>query len=76
MKFLYYLAAFGSPNFELKLSYLKNNLEYIYNNIGEKFDIILNNYDNLPEMVCFVKGDVIPRHCGEEKFSKIIFYIN
>ena len=45
MKFLYYLAAFGSPNFELKLSYLKNNLEYIYNNIGEKFDIIVNNYD-------------------------------
>ena len=45
MKFLYYVAAFGSPNFELKLSYLKNNLEYIYNNIGEKFDIIVNNYD-------------------------------
>lgn len=45
MKFLYYLPAFGSPNFELKLSYLKNNLEYIYNNIGESFDIILNNYD-------------------------------
>ena len=45
MRFLYYLAAFGSPNFELKLSYLKNNLEYIYNNIGEKFDIIVNNYD-------------------------------
>lgn len=45
MKFLYYLAAFGSPNFELKLSYLKNNLEYIYNNIGENFDIIVNNYD-------------------------------
>jgi hypothetical protein len=45
MKFLYYLAAFGSPNFELKLSYLHNNLKYIYNNIGEKFDIIVNNYD-------------------------------
>jgi hypothetical protein len=45
MKFLYYLPAFGSPNFELKLSFLKNNLEYIYNNIEESFDIILNNYD-------------------------------
>jgi hypothetical protein len=45
-------------------------------NVGQSvydmFDYILNNYDNLPEMVCFVKGDVIPRHCGEEKFSKII----
>lgn len=45
MKFLYYLAAFGSPNFDTKLFYLKNNLEYIYNNIGEKFDIVINNYD-------------------------------
>ena len=45
MKFLYYLAAFGTPNFELKLFYLKNNLEYIYNNIGESFDIIVNNYN-------------------------------
>lgn len=45
-------------------------------NVGQSvydmFDYILNNYDNLPEMVCFVKGDVIPRHCGEEKFAKII----
>jgi hypothetical protein len=45
MKFLYYLAAFGSPNFDAKLYYLKNNLEYIYSNIGENFDIIINNYD-------------------------------
>ena len=45
MKFLYYLAAFGSPNFDSKLFFLKNNLEYIYNNIGEKFDIIVNSYD-------------------------------
>jgi hypothetical protein len=45
-------------------------------NVGQSvydmFDYILNNYDNLPEMVCFVKGDVIPRHCGEEKFAEII----
>ena len=45
MKFLYYLAAFGSPDFDSKLFFLKNNLEYIYNNIGENFDIIVNNYD-------------------------------
>ena len=57
MKFLYYLAAFGSPNFDSKLFFLKNNLEYIYNNIGEKFDIILANInlnvilDNLKSIV-------------------------
>ena len=26
----------------------------------------------LPDIICFVKGDVIPRHCGEDKFSDII----
>jgi hypothetical protein len=41
-------------------------------NIYDMFDFILENYDNLPEIICFVKGNVIPRHCGEEKFSKII----
>jgi hypothetical protein len=49
MKFLYYLAAFGSPDFDSKLFFLKNNLEYIYNNIGENFDIIVNNYDTEKE---------------------------
>jgi hypothetical protein len=53
MKILYYLAAFGSPDFELKLSFLKNNLEYIYNNIGENFDIIVNNYDVDKEQIIF-----------------------
>jgi hypothetical protein len=53
MKILYYLAAFGSPNFELKLSFFKNNLEYIYNNIKEKFDIIVNNYDVDKEKIIF-----------------------
>ena len=42
-------------------------------NIYDIFDFITNNYENLPEVAIFVKADVIPRHCGEEKFNKIIY---
>jgi hypothetical protein len=41
-------------------------------NIYDMFDFIVNNYENLPEIMVFVKADVIPRHCGEDKFEKII----
>jgi hypothetical protein len=45
MKFLYYLAAFGSPFIESKFFYLKNNLNYLYKNLNTSFDIIVNNYN-------------------------------
>jgi len=41
-------------------------------NIYDIFDFIFTNYENLPEIVIFCKGNVIPRHCGIEKFKKII----
>lgn len=41
-------------------------------NIYDMFDFIVTNYSNLPEVMVFVKADVIPRHCGEEKFARII----
>lgn len=41
-------------------------------NIYDIFDFISNNYDNLPEIIIFCKGNVIPRHCGYEKFKSII----
>lgn len=41
-------------------------------NIYDIFDFIFNNYNNLPEIVIFCKGNVIPRHCGIEKFKNII----
>jgi hypothetical protein len=45
MNFLYYLACIGYPNYEEKIQFLKHNLEYIYNNIKQPFDIILNIYE-------------------------------
>jgi hypothetical protein len=50
---------------------IKNQIN-VGQSVYDMFDFIVNNYDNLPEIICFVKADVIPRHCGEEKFSKII----
>jgi hypothetical protein len=44
MKFLYYLAAFGADNVHIKYDILLHNLNYIYNNIKEKFSIVINFY--------------------------------
>lgn len=45
MKFLYYLAAIGSPNLDTKINILKNNLVNIYRSINSNFDIMINCYD-------------------------------
>jgi len=44
MKLLYYLAAIGNNNLEIKHKILLDNLNYIYNNINEKFSISINFY--------------------------------
>ena len=41
-------------------------------NVYDMADFIVKNYTNLPDVMVFVKADVVPRHCGEEKFSNII----
>jgi len=41
-------------------------------NIYDIFDFVYSNYDNLPEIMIFCKGNVVPRHCGFEKFNSII----
>lgn len=44
MKFLYYLGAIGQPNFNDKNNILLNNLLYIYSNINQDFDLMINTY--------------------------------
>jgi hypothetical protein len=41
-------------------------------NIYDIFDFIVTNYENLPNTMIFCKGNVIPRHCGFDKFKEII----
>lgn len=43
--FIYYLAAIGSPNLDIKLDILKNNVIAIFNNIRKSFDIMFNCYE-------------------------------
>jgi len=45
MKLLYYLSAIGTPNLDIKIKILKNNLTQIYQNINLHFDIIINCYN-------------------------------
>ena len=45
MKLLYYIASIGGPNLEVKINTLIHNINYIYNNINNKFDIIINCYE-------------------------------
>ena len=44
MKFLYYLAAIGEPNFKFKKDLLLENLKYIHGSLGENFDLCINCY--------------------------------
>ena len=41
---LYYVPAFGSPNLEKKDEILMHNINYIYNNINEVFDVCIGFY--------------------------------
>uniref|UniRef100_A0A6C0LF05 Glycosyltransferase n=1 Tax=viral metagenome TaxID=1070528 RepID=A0A6C0LF05_9ZZZZ len=45
VKFVYYLAAIGSPNLQAKKDILQHNLIYIYNKLNENFDIVINCYE-------------------------------
>ena len=51
-----------------KIKHQKNVGENIY----DFYDFVCENYENLPDIMIFCKGDVIPRHCSVEKFEKIV----
>ena len=46
MKFLYYLPAFGEGKMDIKGEILQHNLQYIFNDIKQRFSICLNMYTN------------------------------
>ena len=41
-------------------------------NIGTYMTHIIENYDSLHDVTIFVKGDVFPRHCNQEKFDRLV----
>jgi hypothetical protein len=60
MKFLYYLAAIGNPDFETKIDILTKNLNYIYNDINQNFDVIINCYDVNKDIISFINKIKFP----------------
>ena len=44
MNLLYYIPAFGDPDLEKKYEILLHNINYIYNNINQEFDVCINFY--------------------------------
>mgnify|MGYP003660024033 CR=1 FL=1 len=47
-------------------------LPNVGHNIHTYFHHIIENYDDLADVTIFVKGDVFPRHCTEEKFKRLV----
>ena len=47
-------------------------LPNVGSNIHTWFYHIIQNYDNLPDVIIFAKGNISPRHCREEKLLKLI----
>ena len=61
------------------LSWLKSDDIVVYDkkdknvgsNIYDYFDWIVKNYDNLPDIVMFTKGNMLERHITPEEFEKV-----
>ena len=67
VKFIYYLAAIGSPNFQVKKDILRHNLNYIYSKLNENFDIMINCYENNTNV-----SDIL--HVNDYPFIDNIFF--
>lgn len=47
------------------------NSKHTGHNISDYFTFFIENYDNLPECISLVKGNIFPRHLSKESFDKI-----
>lgn len=63
MKFLYYLAAIGNNNYDTKINILFNNIKYIYDQLKEPIDIIINAYDKHDDFFEKIKNVEMIRNC-------------
>jgi hypothetical protein len=54
----------------------KTNLNYIRtkhtgHNISDYFQFFIDNYDDLPEFICLLKGNIVGRHLSLKHFEKV-----
>lgn len=47
------------------------DIENTGHNITSYFSYFAENYDNLPEVICLLKGNMIGRHCSKEFFEQV-----
>lgn len=47
------------------------DVENTGHNITTYFSYFAENYDNLPEVICLLKGNMIGRHCSKEFFEQV-----
>lgn len=47
------------------------DVENTGHNITSYFSYFADNYDNLPEVICLLKGNMIGRHCSREFFLQV-----
>jgi hypothetical protein len=53
------------------MNYNVIDIENTGHNITTYFSYFVDNYDNLPEVMCILKGNMIGRHCSKEFFDKV-----
>jgi hypothetical protein len=75
---VFVVSCYGEPNLDWLEEYsdnivvidkTKNNVGY---NIFSYMDWIVNNYNNLPETVIFLKNNLLQRHITKPEFDKIV----
>jgi len=60
VKFIYYLAAIGEQDLEVKKDILYYNLNYIYNQLNENFDIMINCYEEEYDVKKIIDTNMFP----------------
>lgn len=71
------ISCYGEPNLEWVKEYSENivSLDKLKNNVGYNIysyiDWIVQNYDNLPQTMMFIKNNMLQRHITKEEFDKI-----
>lgn len=69
--YIVYDCSDSSTKEELQRKGIKHiDVENTGHNITSYFSFFVDNYDNLPEVMCLLKGNMIGRHVSEEFFQK------
>ncbi len=61
-----------SDNLDLKIKYPITKSPNVGYNIYDILTFIIDNYENIPEVTTFCKGNIFPRHLQKEKFEELM----